>query len=82
MDEPVVSIPAASSLVKVTVIYQIAVFIATDLHNQSRALQLNCQHNCLFMLDKTIARQGPFSRSCELSIISNDLYQKRQFVQL
>lgn len=82
MDEPVVSIPAASSLVKVTVIYQIAVFIATDLHNQSGPLQLHCQHNGVFMLDKTISRQGPFSHSCELSIISHDLHQQMWFVQL
>lgn len=82
MDEPVVSIPAASSLVKVTAIYQIAVFIATDLHNQSGALQRHCQHNGVFMLDQTISRQGPLSHSCELSIISHELYQQMKFVQL
>lgn len=89
MDEPVVSSPAADSLVKVTVIYQVGlvdfyvVFITTDLCNQTRALQLNCQCNGIFMVDKTIVkRQGLFSLVEERLIMSRNLHQQIQFVQL
>lgn len=86
MDEPVVSSPAAGSLVKITVIYQVGlvdfyvVFIATDLRNQSRALQLNCQCSGILMVDTTTSRQGLFSLVEERLIMSRNLHQQIQFV--
>lgn len=64
MDEPAVSSPAAGSLVKVRVIYQIGpvdlyvVFIVTDLRNQTGALKLGCRRNCIFMVDNLTARSS------------------------
>lgn len=70
MDEPMVSRPAVSSLVNVTVIYQIGpVYFCllqtsyVTVHNpdKTRALQLNYQQQLHFDGDKTILPQGLFS---------------------